>query len=1346
MKTFKSFDDFTNLYELQKTLRFELKPVGKTQELLKENKIFEKDRTVDDSYNRAKFYFDTLHQKFIDSALSLEKVKNLPFQDFANVLGKQNENISKKKTEINKLRKENKNDPKIKKLQKEINNFEKKIKDEKEKLYKKIRILFDAEADQWKKDYQKKEISGEKIKFGKSDLDRKGVDFLTAAGILKVLKYEFSEKKENEFRAKGWPSLYVEEKENPGKKRYIFDSFDRFSGYLSKFQQTRKNLYADDGTSTAVATRIADNFVIFLQNKKVFDEKYKSNRSEIGFTETHIFNLEHYKNCLLQKGIEDLESEKGSENSYNKIIGRINKKIKEFRDNKDSEAKKNKTKLKKIEYPSFRMLDKQILGKVEKEKELIKETKDKTAEEVFIDRFREFIQNNQDRFAKARNLMNAFFIGEFETEYSGIYLKNKAINTVSRRWFTDYRSFELLLPQKSKNKDEKDEPKIKKFISLDEIKNAVEQLEGDIFKPDYYGKEVIQTEKNDLQQNKWQQFLDVWKYEFDNLFKDIKKKNEEKIFGYETYLKEAKRLKTFSRKNKEDIAKVKNYADASLCIYQMLKYFALEDKDRENAPGQLSTSFYAQYDGYYKDFEFIKYYNAFRNFITQKPFDEDKIKLNFEKGNLLGGWAESPKGNAQYCAYIFHRDNKFFLGVTDYPNILDSKIFPRIKNIKQNSYEQMIYKQLKSTTIYGVSYESTFGTKYTEDKKKLSKKELLERIKSIIKEQVKFFPYLKGIYCRYYSEPNKLAQDLAEISLYNINFEPVSAEYIEQVEHGIKDNRRYLYLFEILNKDLKKSKESKKNIHTIYFENLFSKINLVEPILKLSGGAEIFLRRGTKNLPKKKDKKGKEVVDHKRYSEDKIMFHLPIVINMDSGTITSRKFNQKINKFLDLNKKGINIIGIDRGEKNLLYYSVINQKGEILEQGSLNKIKIGEKEVDFYDKLVACEKERLKNRQSWEPVVKIKDLKKGYISHVIHIICELIIKYNAIVVLEDLNMRFKQICGGIERSVYQQFEKALIDKLDYMVFKDNRDLHAPGGILNGYQLAAQFKSFEKMGKQTGILFYTQADYTSITDPLTGFRKNIYISNGASQEKIRQALEKIKIGWDEKEKSYFFKYNVKDFSDQKNKDIQSKEWIVYAKIPRIRCEKDNNGHWNYEPINVNERLKELFNLWGFNPREDIGKQIVQKYKNGELGGEKELDGKPRNFYKALIYYFNLVLQLRNSFSKKFKLEENGEIEDIGEDIDFIASPVAPFFSTKAVNKKREVLSVVNFVGFNERFVGAEEEKKRLLEGYNGDANGAYNIARKGIMILNKIRENPENPNLYITKENWDEFVQKPIKNA
>jgi len=55
------------------------------------------------------------------------------------------------------------------------------------------------------------------------------------------------------------------------------------------------------------------------------------------------------------------------------------------------------------------------------------------------------------------------------------------------------------------------------------------------------------------------------------------------------------------------------------------------------------------------------------------------------------------------------------------------------------------------------------------------------------------------------------------------------------------------------------------------------------------------------------------------------------------------------------------------------------------------------------------EKKRKIQRQSWKEVDKIKDLKKGYVAAVVKKIVDLVLKYKAIVIFEDLNMRFKQI-------------------------------------------------------------------------------------------------------------------------------------------------------------------------------------------------------------------------------------------------------------------------------------------------------------------------------------------------
>lgn len=1372
MEKEKQFKSFTNLYELLKTLRFELRPVGNTQKMLEDNKVFEKDQTIDDSYNQAKFYFDTLHQKFIKEALAVEKVKNLSFGKFADNLSEQNNIINQNKLEITELRKEKDKTKEIDKLQKNIYDAESKIDQFKKELYAEIKKLLDERANFWKKEYQEKEFNGNKIKFSKADIKQEGTNFLTSAGVLGILKYEFPKEKEREFKLLKWPSLYVDEqesKETPKNKKYIFDSFNKFSGYLSKFQQTRKNLYADNGIATAVATRIVDNFIIFLQNKKVFAEKYNKVYIEIGFDEISIFDIKNYGQYLLQDWIEALPND-GEENnkSYNKIIGRINQKIKEYRDQKESEVKKQKDRnFKKSQYPLFKKLDKQILGKVEKEKQLIEKTKEKTEEQVLIERFQEFINNNQNKFSIAKKLMNVFFADEFLENYIDIYLKNTAVNTIARKWFADARNFELKLPQKqSKKKD--DEPNVKKFISLLDIKSAVEVAEGNIFKEFYYEKNIIQRElnENDKQSN-WKKFLDIWQYEFINLFNGIKKENGEiEQGGYDYFFGKAKGLAYFSRK-KQEIEAIKNYADASLAIFQMMKYFALNDKDRANAPSQLSTEFYARYDEYCKDFEFIKYYNALRNFITKKPFDENKIKLNFEKNPpILKGFSK------QYSSYLLkknHSDkNEFFLGILKSGEI-DETI--EIKN--KSDYSYFPATQLKFQNLINKAFEPRFGYVYSQQK---DEQKAVSDAQIFIKERhLSSYPKLQSLIDgkflskkEFKDKANKVCFEIyAENSFFSLDK--------SQIED--KNNRGELFLFQISSKDWMhyKKEKSQKNIHTLYFEQLFSPENLKNPKLKISGGSEMFLRELTKQLKDQSDhiitkENKKDITEflknkfgagkyaYNRYLERKYFLYLSIVLNYGHRQKMPQnrdrlngfvgKFNKDIRQKLKKHIKDVNIIGIDRGEKNLIYYSVINQKGDIYEQGSLNEIEIGGKKVNFYDKLVAKEKERLENRQSWEPVVKIKNLKDGYISHVVYKICYLVEKYNAIVVLEDLNMRFKQIRGGIERSVYSQLEKRLIDKFGYLVFKDKRGLDEPGGVLNGYQLSAPFVSFEKMGKQTGIIFYTQADYTSITDPLTGFRKNIYISNSAPYKKIKEAIEKFDdIGWDEQEQSYYFRYNPAKFANEKDKKgIYSPKdgWTIYAKAPRIRREKGKNGYWEYEKIDLNEKFVELFKIWNFTDNQkEIRRQILTKDEVGELKGEKTFDGKSRSFYHSFIYLFNLVLQLRNSFSLQIKIKD-GKACETELSIDFIASPVKPFFSTEAIGKNSKILSLSNFSKFENKFIGLADDKQKFIKEFNGDANGAYNIARKGIIILERINKNSDKPDLFIGKTQWDEANVKWAK--
>ena len=159
---------------------------------------------------------------------------------------------------------------------------------------------------------------------------------------------------------------------------------------------------------------------------------------------------------------------------------------------------------------------------------------------------------------------------------------------------------------------------------------------------------------------------------------------------------------------------------------------------------------------------------------------------------------------------------------------------------------------------------------------------------------------------------------------------------------------------------------------------------------------------------------------------------MSIKISASTNPPKLEDLNEYIQKCDDLH-----IIGIDRGERHLLYLTVIDMKGQIKEQYSLNEIvntyKGNEYRTNYHELLSKREDERMKARQSWQTIENIKELKEGYLSQVIHKISELMVKYNAIVVLEDLNMGFMRGRQKVEASVYQKFEKMLIKDANTIV-------------------------------------------------------------------------------------------------------------------------------------------------------------------------------------------------------------------------------------------------------------------------------------------------------------------------
>ncbi|MCF2738867.1 hypothetical protein, partial [Bacteroides caecigallinarum] len=102
---------------------------------------------------------------------------------------------------------------------------------------------------------------------------------------------------------------------------------------------------------------------------------------------------------------------------------------------------------------------------------------------------------------------------------------------------------------------------------------------------------------------------------------------------------------------------------------------------------------------------------------------------------------------------------------------------------------------------------------------------------------------------------------------------------------------------------------------------------------------------------------------------------------------------------------------------------------------------------------------------------------------------------------------------------------------------------------------------------------------------------------------------------------------------------------------------------------------------------------------------------KEFFIEFVSLFKLVLQMRNSWT--------------GTDVDYLVSPVC-----------------------DENGVFYDSRKVDNTLPQNADANGAYNIARKGMLLLDKIRKNSSDKKIdfSITNKEWLSFAQGYCKNG
>lgn len=1245
------FEEFTNQYSLSKTLRFELIPQGKTKEFIEKKGLLEQDEDRAKKYKNVKKIIDEYHKEFIEKSLCGVTLKGL--QNYMDLYLKPDKD-DKDKTA-----------------------FEK----EKDLLRKQIANAF-KNHEKFKTLFAKELIRQDLMTFAR-DADKENVK-----------------------------------------------QFQDFTTYFTGFHQNRGNMYVADGKATSIAYRlINENLPKFIDNIKIF-EKIKNDAPELvsklnnvlndmkeiikGKTLEDIFSLDYFNETLTQKGI-DL---------YNTVIGgrtaeEGKKKIKGLNEYINTDYNQKQTEKKKRQ-PKFKQLYKQILSD-RVSLSFIAEAFNNDNE--VLEAIEKFYSNELLNFfieGKSINVLDAIknAVGSFDYyNISKIYFKSGiSLTDVSQKVFGDWSSinralenyYERTYPIKAREKSEKYEERKNKWIKQDfDISLIQKAIDG-------YNNETVHAKNNGkVITGYFAGFCDE-----DGI--DLIHKVNQNYAAVKDLLNTPYSENEQLGQNKPQVKLIKAFLDSIMDIMHFVKPLSLKDADKEK-----DEIFYSLFTPLYDQLtQTILLYNKVRNYLTQKPYSTEKIKLNFENSTLLDGWDLNKESDN--TAIILRRSNLYYLGIMDKKH---NRIFRHIPkgDTKGSFYEKMVYKLLPGANkmlpkvFFSQSRIQEFSpsAKLLENYKSETHKKgddfnlnhchmLIDFFKASINKHEDW----KNFDFRF--SPTSGYKDLSgfyrevEHQGYKISFQSIADSYIDNLV-----NEGKLYLFQIYNKDFSPYSKGKPNLHTLYWKMLFDEQNLKNVVYKLNGQAEVFYRKksiseknnvihkANANLtnknpdnPKTTSKFNYDIVKDKRYTLDKFQFHVPITMNFKANGIFN--MNQKVNTFLKDNPD-VNIIGIDRGERHLLYYTLINQKGAILRQDTLNIIANEKQKVDYHTLLDKKEGDRATARKEWGVIETIKELKEGYLSQVIHKLTDLMIANNAIIVMEDLNFGFKRGRQKVEKQVYQKFEKMLIDKLNFLVDK-NKKVNESGGLLNAYQLANKFESFQKMGKQNGFIFYVPAWNTSKIDPATGFvdfMKPAY-ENLKQAKEFFEKFDSIRFN---SNKDYFeFSFDYKNFTEKA--EGGRTKWIVCTtNEDRFVWNRSlNNNRGGQEKYDVTQRLKSLFDG-----------QI--EYKNGKDLKTQIACQESAEFFKTLMKCLSVTLALRHNNGEKGNTEQ-----------DYILSPVA--------DEKGRF--------FDSRKSGDEMPQ-------NADANGAYNIALKGLWCLQQIRETKDlkKVKLAISNKEWLQFIKAMV---
>ena len=468
----------------------------------------------------------------------------------------------------------------------------------------------------------------------------------------------------------------------------IVRQFADFTTYFSGFHENRRNMYVADEKSTAIAYRlIHQNLPKFMDNMKAFAKIAETPVAEhfadiyegwkeclnVGSIE-EIFRLDYFSETLTQTHIE----------VYNYIIGKKiledGTEIKGINEYVNLYNQQQKDKSKRL--PFLVPLYKQILSDREKLSWLAEEF---DSDEKMLAAINESYNHLHDLLMGNENeSLRSLLLHIKDFNLSQINITNDlSLTDISQHLFGRYDVFtngikdELrnITPRKKTEGEEDFEDRISKIFktqksfSIDFLDKLPQPVMDD-GKPrsieDYFMTlGAVNTETTQKE----------------NLFAQI-----ENAYADAHAILQMKDTGDTLSQNKPAVAKIKALLDVLKDLQRFIK--PLLGSGEENEKDEL---FYGSFQMMWDELDTVTpLYNKVRNWLTRKPFSTEKIKLNFDNSQLLGGWDVNKEPDC--TGVILRKDGYYYLGIMDKKSnrIFEADVTPS----DGDCYDKIDYKLL----------------------------------------------------------------------------------------------------------------------------------------------------------------------------------------------------------------------------------------------------------------------------------------------------------------------------------------------------------------------------------------------------------------------------------------------------------------------------------------------------------------------------------------------------------------------------------------------------------------------------------------------------------------------------